>query len=56
MRARSSPLIPVFGVAAGHLVGDRLEPRQWLGAVVIVAATAALAVRHRADGAGQPPV
>ena len=42
------PLIPVFGIAAGYLVGERLEPRQWLGAVVIVAATAAIAVRHRA--------
>jgi drug/metabolite transporter (DMT)-like permease len=41
------PLIPVFGVAAGYLVGERLEPRQWLGAVVIVAATATLAVRER---------
>jgi probable blue pigment (indigoidine) exporter len=37
------PLIPVFGVAAGYLVGERLEPRQWVGAVVIVAATAAIA-------------
>jgi probable blue pigment (indigoidine) exporter len=44
------PLIPVFGVTAGYLVGERLEPRQWLGAVVIVAATAAVAARHRADG------
>ena len=44
------PLIPVFGVAAGYLVGERLEPRQWLGALVIVAATAAIAVRHRAGG------
>jgi probable blue pigment (indigoidine) exporter len=43
------PLIPVFGVAAGYLVGERLEPRQWLGAVVIVAATAAIAAGHRAD-------
>jgi probable blue pigment (indigoidine) exporter len=42
------PLIPVFGLAAGYLVGERLEPRQWLGAVVIVAATAAIAVRQRA--------
>jgi drug/metabolite transporter (DMT)-like permease len=33
------PLIPVFGIAAGYLVGERLEPRQWLGAIVIVAAT-----------------
>ena len=45
------PLIPVFGIAAGYLVAERLEPRQWLGAVVIVAATALIAVRHRrADG------
>ena len=42
------PLIPVFGLAAGYLVGERLEPRQWVGAVVIVAATAAIAVRQRA--------
>jgi probable blue pigment (indigoidine) exporter len=42
------PLIPVFGVTAGYLVGERLEPRQWLGAAVIVAATAALAVLQRA--------
>jgi drug/metabolite transporter (DMT)-like permease len=34
------PLIPVFGLAAGYLVGERLEPRQWIGAIVIVAATA----------------
>jgi drug/metabolite transporter (DMT)-like permease len=39
----------VFGVAAGHLVGERLAGRQWLGAVVVVAATAAIAWRqHRA--------
>jgi probable blue pigment (indigoidine) exporter len=41
------PLIPVFGVAAGYLVGERLEPRQWLGAVVILAATTTIAVRER---------
>ena len=44
------PLIPVFGVAAGYLVGERLGLRQWIGAIVIVAATAAIAARHRADG------
>jgi probable blue pigment (indigoidine) exporter len=42
------PLIPVFGVTAGYLVGERLEPRQWLGAMVIVAATAWMAVHQRA--------
>ena len=48
------PLIPVFGIAAGYLVGERLEPRQWLGAVVIVAATATIAVGHRANGERVP--
>ena len=43
------PLIPVFGVAGGYLVGERLEPRQWLGAIVIVAATVTIAVGHPAD-------
>ena len=43
------PLIPVFGVAAGYLTGERLDPRQWIGAVVIVAATAAIALRQRAS-------
>jgi drug/metabolite transporter (DMT)-like permease len=48
------PLIPVFGIAAGYLIGERLEPRQWVGAAVIVAATAAIAGREpasRASGA-----
>jgi drug/metabolite transporter (DMT)-like permease len=44
------PLIPVFGLAAGYLVGERLEPRQWVGAVVILTATAAIAVRQRTTG------
>jgi probable blue pigment (indigoidine) exporter len=48
------PLIPVFGIAAGYLVGERLEPRQWLGAIVIVAATAALVAGHRANGERVP--
>jgi drug/metabolite transporter (DMT)-like permease len=42
------PLIPVFGLAAGFLVGERLDARQWVGAVVIVAATIAIAMRQRA--------
>jgi drug/metabolite transporter (DMT)-like permease len=41
------PLIPVFGLAAGYLVGERLAPRQWVGAVIIVTATAVIAVRQR---------
>jgi probable blue pigment (indigoidine) exporter len=36
------PLIPVFGVTAGFVVGERLDVRQWLGALVVVAAMAAL--------------
>ena len=43
------PLIPVFGVAAGYLVGERLDPRQWVGAVVIVAATVAIALQQRSS-------
>ena len=39
------PLIPVFGLATGYLVGERLEARQWAGALVIVAATVAVARR-----------
>jgi probable blue pigment (indigoidine) exporter len=32
-------LIPVFGIAAGHLLlAERLTDRQWLGAVLIVVA------------------
>jgi probable blue pigment (indigoidine) exporter len=49
------PLIPVFGLAAGHLIGERLEPRQWVGAVIIVTATAAIAVRQRASDARPRP-
>jgi probable blue pigment (indigoidine) exporter len=41
------PLIPVFGVTTGYVVGERLEPRQWLGAAVIVAATAAITSQQR---------
>lgn len=35
------PLIPVFGLAGGFLVGDRLEGRQWLGVVLVILATTA---------------
>ena len=42
------PLIPVFGVAAGYLIGERLTGRQWVGAAVVVAAVTVVAVlQHR---------
>jgi drug/metabolite transporter (DMT)-like permease len=50
------PLIPVFGLATGYLVGERLEPRQWVGAIVIVAATAAITVRQHATAPTGEPV
>ena len=40
------PLIPVFGIAAGYLVGDRLSDRQWVGAAMVVGATGAAAAYH----------
>jgi probable blue pigment (indigoidine) exporter len=40
------PLIPVFGLAAGYLVGDRLLDRQWLGASLVIVAAIAAAVHH----------
>jgi len=48
------PLIPVFGVVAGYLVGERLDPRQWVGAVVIVAAVGAIAWQQRQASAASP--
>jgi drug/metabolite transporter (DMT)-like permease len=44
------PLIPLFGVAGGFLVGERLELWQWAGSAIVVIATVAV-VRHepRAD-------
>jgi probable blue pigment (indigoidine) exporter len=38
-------LIPVFGVSLGWLAGERLEPVQWVGGAIVVAAVAAIAVR-----------
>ena len=40
------PLIPVSGLAAGYLVGDRLIDRQWLGAAVVVLATLGAVAHH----------
>ena len=40
------PLTPVFGLGAGYLIGDQLISRQWLGASLVVLATAAAAIHH----------
>lgn len=40
------PLIPVFGVGADFLAGERLDARQWLGAVLVVGATTFMALRR----------
>jgi probable blue pigment (indigoidine) exporter len=37
------PLVPVFGVAAAFLVGERLDARQWIGAAIVVASVGAVA-------------
>jgi len=38
-------LIPVFGIAAGSLLGERFDGRQWIGAVVVIAAVSMVAWR-----------
>lgn len=40
------PLIPVFGLAAAYVVGDRLSGRQWIGAAIVVLGVAAAAAYH----------
>lgn len=57
--AASFYLIPVFGVAAGWFVGERLQPLQWLGALLVIVSVAAITIRtaRPADTeapAGQP--
>jgi probable blue pigment (indigoidine) exporter len=46
-------LIPVFGVAAASLLGDRLTVVQWVGATLVVGAVATLTVRT-AESTAQP--
>ena len=43
--AASFYLVPVFGVAAGWFVGERLQPLQWLGALLVIASVAAITIR-----------
>jgi len=58
--AASFYLIPVFGVGLGWLVGERLEPVQWLAGGVVVLAVAAISIRGSAqvpaaNGVGDQP-
>lgn len=39
-------LVPVFGVAAGYVVGERLTPIQWVGAAVVIRAIAVVGRRQ----------
>jgi drug/metabolite transporter (DMT)-like permease len=43
--AASFYLIPVFGLAGGWLVGERLQPLQWAGAIIVVLAVAVITIR-----------
>ncbi len=50
--AASFYLIPVFGLAGAWVTGERLEPIQWLGAIVVVAAVAWITVHAGEAQAG----
>jgi drug/metabolite transporter (DMT)-like permease len=43
--AASFYLIPVFGVAAAWLYGERLQPLQWIGAILIVLSVGVISIR-----------
>ena len=45
--ATSFYLIPIFGLAAASLFGERLAPTQWLGAAIVIAAVAGVGVLQR---------
>ena len=52
--AASFYLIPVFGVTGAWLLGERLEPLQWLGAVLVIASVAVITIRAARPAEGQP--
>jgi drug/metabolite transporter (DMT)-like permease len=57
LAASSFYLIPVFGVTAGSLLlGDRLEPVQWLGVAIVAAAVVVIASGHAGLRGVQPEV
>lgn len=47
-------LVPVFGVAGGYVVGERLTQWQWVGAAVVIAAVAVVAVRQGSGSDATP--
>jgi drug/metabolite transporter (DMT)-like permease len=52
LAAVSFYLIPVFGVAGGFvLLGERLDPRQWLGVAIVLGAAFLLVRRHEVQNA-----
>ena len=48
-------LIPVFGIAIASLAGERLDPGQWVGAIVVVGAVAAIGIRS-SRGSSAPEI
>ena len=40
------PLIPIFGLGAGFVIGERLVERQWVGVALVLAATATTAIQQ----------
>ena len=52
LAATSFYLIPVFGLAAAFALGERLEPRAWLGAAVVLVAVAGVGVHSRSQFRG----
>ena len=49
------PLIPVFGLAVAHVLGDRLVDRQWIGAALVILAAAGAAILHLSRGSAASP-
>jgi len=43
------PMIPIFGMAAAYVIGERLTERQLAGAALVVLATGLLAVSQARD-------
>jgi drug/metabolite transporter (DMT)-like permease len=44
------PLIPVFGLAASYMVGERFQVLQWLGALIVLIATCIAGVSQLVGG------